>query len=101
MTASSSTVRRLVPPLVDVAWLRGRLDAVVLLEVGEDATGFHVGHLPGAGSLDWGDELQEPVARGFVQPSGFEALMDAKGVAPDDHVVLYGEDDPAYAASAY
>ena len=99
--SAAAAARRLVPALVDVAWVHAHLDAVVLLEVGEDATGYHVGHLPGAGSLDWGDELQEPVARGFVQQPGFEALMDAKGVSREDHVVLYGEDDPAYAASAY
>jgi hypothetical protein len=38
-----------VPPLVDVAWLAGRSadPATVLLEVGEDASGYYWGHLRG------------------------------------------------------
>lgn len=92
-----------VPPLVDAPWLMARSGEpdLVVLEVGEDATAYYQQHLPGAGSLDWGEELQDPVCRGFVLAGSFAELMTAKGVRRDDHVVLYAADDPAYAAAAF
>ncbi len=92
-----------LPPLVGRDWLQQHLDdpRVLPVEVGEDASSYHVAHLPGAVSLDWLEELQEPVQRGFVRQARFEALMDVKGVERDTHLVLYGSDDPVYAASAF
>ena len=103
MTTPSDASPSVAPPLVDVAWLRDHAGDpdVVVLEVGEDATDYHLGHLPGAGDLDWVEELQEPVQRGFVSRDLFGALMTAKGVRREHHVVLYAAVDPAPAVSAY
>ena len=101
-----------VAPLVDAAWLVDALDAVdavdavddpdvVLLEVDEDAAAYYQGHLPGAQVLDWQDDLHDPVRRRFLSQERFEALMDAKDITRDTHVVLYGDGDNVFAAHAY
>ena len=91
------------PPLVDVGWLARHLDHpdVVPVEVGRDATTYYTSHLPGAVVLDWLDDLQEPVRRGFVTQARFEALLTEKGIGRDDHVVLYGDAENCFAAHAY
>jgi len=48
---------------------------VVLVEVDEDTTAYHKGHIKGAVTLDWKQDLQDPVRRDFTGRAGFEALL--------------------------
>lgn len=94
---------RLVAPLVSTGWVaaHGDMPDVVVLEVDEEAGAYYTGHVPGSRKLDWLDDLRHPTRRTFLTPEGFEALMDRLGIGEDTHVVLYGDADNCFAASAY
>ena len=89
--------------LVDADWVEAHLDdpGVVLVEVDEDTTAYDKGHIPGAVRIDWKADLQDPVRRDFVDKGQFEALLSAKGITPDETVVLYGGNNNWFAAYAY
>ncbi|MEX0657712.1 MAG: sulfurtransferase [Egibacteraceae bacterium] len=89
--------------LVTTDWVASHLDddAVVIVEVDEDASAYDRDHIPGAVGLDWRADLQDPVRRTFLDKAGFEQLMDAHGITNDTHVVLYGGNNNWFAAYAY
>ncbi len=89
--------------LVTADWAAEHLDdpKVVFVEVDEDVSAYDKGHLAGAVRLDWRTELQDQVARDFVDRAGFEKLLSAKGIGNDDTVVLYGGNNNWFAAYAY
>ncbi|MFE3461124.1 sulfurtransferase [Nocardiopsis aegyptia] len=89
--------------LVDADWVEAHLDDdnVVLVEVDEDTSAYDKGHIRGAVKIDWKTDLQDPVRRDFVDKTGFEALLSAKGIGNDDQVVLYGGNNNWFAAYAY
>ncbi|MFC9973788.1 sulfurtransferase [Spirillospora sp. NPDC127200] len=89
--------------LVDAAWVEAHLDdpGLVLVEVDEDVSAYDKGHIRGAVKIDWKTELQDPVRRDFVDRTGFEQLLSAKGIANDDLVILYGGNNNWFAAYAY
>jgi thiosulfate/3-mercaptopyruvate sulfurtransferase len=89
--------------LVDADWVEAHLDDpnVVLVEVDEDTTAYDKGHIPGAVRIDWKADLQDPVRRDFVDKAQFEALLSAKGITPEETVVLYGGNNNWFAAYAY
>ncbi|WP_433332674.1 sulfurtransferase [Spirillospora sp. CA-294931] len=89
--------------LVDAEWVESNLDApgLVLVEVDEDVSAYDKGHIRGAVKIDWKTELQDPVRRDFVDKTGFEQLLSAKGIANDDLVILYGGNNNWFAAYAY
>ena len=89
--------------LVTADWAAEHLDdpKVVFVEVDEDVSAYDKGHLAGAVRLDWRTELQDQVARDFVDRAGFEKLLSAKGIDNDDTVVLYGGNNNWFAAYAY
>lgn len=90
-------------PLVSGDWLEDRFDDpdVVVVEVDEEASVYHRGHVPGAHNLDWLDDLHHPVRRRFLDQDAFARLMDRLGVRQDSHVVFYGDTHNVFAASAY
>lgn len=89
--------------LVDADWVEAHLDDdnVVLVEVDEDTSAYDKGHIRGAVKIDWKSDLQDPVRRDFVDKTGFEALLSARGIGNDDQVVLYGGNNNWFAAYAY
>ncbi|HZR50944.1 MAG TPA: sulfurtransferase [Streptosporangiaceae bacterium] len=89
--------------LVDADWVEARIGApgVVIVEVDEDTSAYDKGHIPTAVKVDWKKDLQDPVRRDFVDKTGFEALLSARGIANDDTVVLYGGNNNWFAAYAY
>ena len=89
--------------LVDADWVDAHIDdsGLVLVEVDEDTAAYDKGHIRGAVKIDWKTELQDPVRRDFVDKTGFEKLLSAKGIANDDLVVLYGGNNNWFAAYAY
>jgi thiosulfate/3-mercaptopyruvate sulfurtransferase len=76
-------------------------DDVVIAEVDEDTELHEKSHIPGAVAFHWRDDFQDPVRRTFLGKEGFEALMDAKGITNDTHVVLYGGNNNWFAAYAF
>jgi thiosulfate/3-mercaptopyruvate sulfurtransferase len=89
--------------LVDADWVEARIGApgVVIVEVDEDTSAYDKGHIPTAVKIDWKKDLQDPVRRDFVDKTGFEALLSARGISNDDTVVLYGGNNNWFAAYAY
>lgn len=89
--------------LVDADWVEAHLDDdnVVLVEVDEDTSAYDKGHIRGAVKIDWRTDLQDPVRRDFVDRTGFEKLLSAKGIGNDDQVILYGGNNNWFAAYAY
>ena len=89
--------------LVSTAWVAEHLadPGVRIAEADEDVLLYEVGHLPGAVKLDWHSELQDPIARDFVDQQGFAELMGRKGISPDTTVVLYGDKNNWYATYTF
>ena len=63
--------------LVTTAWLSEHLDdpAVVVVESDEDVLLYDTGHIPGAVKIDWHTDLQDPVARDYLDGEGFAGLL--------------------------
>jgi thiosulfate/3-mercaptopyruvate sulfurtransferase len=89
--------------LVSTDWVAQHLGdgSIHLIEVDEDTDAYERGHLAGAGSLHWRNELQDPVMRDFVNKERFEKLLSSKGIGNGDPVVLYGGNNNWFAAYAY
>ncbi len=88
--------------LVTTEWLAEHLDdpGVVVAESDEDVLLYDTGHIPGAVKIDWHADLNDPVARDYVDAEGFAALMSAKGITPDTTIVFYGDNFNWWAAYA-
>jgi thiosulfate/3-mercaptopyruvate sulfurtransferase len=89
--------------LVTTDWVAEHLDdpGIVIAEVDEDTDLYEKSHIPGAIAFHWREDFQDPVRRTFLGKEGFEALLDAKGIGNDTHVVLYGGNNNWFAAYAY
>jgi thiosulfate/3-mercaptopyruvate sulfurtransferase len=88
--------------LVTTAWLSGHLDDpdVVVVESDEDVLLYDTGHIPGAVKIDWHLDLNDPVARDYVDGAQFADLMARHGISRDTTVVLYGDKNNWWAAYA-
>jgi thiosulfate/3-mercaptopyruvate sulfurtransferase len=89
--------------LVSTEWVAGHLNdgTFKLIEVDEDTDAYEKAHIPGANSLHWRNELQDPVVRNFADKGQFEKLLGKKGVANEELVVLYGGNNNWFSAYAY
>jgi thiosulfate/3-mercaptopyruvate sulfurtransferase len=89
--------------LVSTKWVaeHGQDPNVRLVEVDVDTTQYATGHIPGAIAFDWQTQLQDSVARDIISPEDFEALLGRSGIAPETHVVLYGDNNNWFAAYAF
>lgn len=88
--------------LVSTQWVADHLDDpdVVIAESDEDVLLYDTGHIPGSVKIDWHNDLNDPVARDYVDAEAFAALMGAKGIAPGTTVVFYGDNFNWWAAYA-
>jgi thiosulfate/3-mercaptopyruvate sulfurtransferase len=88
--------------LVSAQWAQDNLDNpdVVFVEVDEDTTAYRRNHLPGAITLSWRDDLQDPVRRDFVGREQFSELLSGRGIEQEATVVLYGGNNNWFAAYA-
>ncbi len=88
--------------LVTTSWVAEHLDdpSVVIVESDEDVLLYDSGHIPGAVKVDWHTELNDQLARDYVDGERFAALMDAKGISRDSTVVFYGDKSNWWAAYA-
>jgi thiosulfate/3-mercaptopyruvate sulfurtransferase len=89
--------------LVSTEWVAEQLDkgSIKLVEVDEDADAYENGHIPGAVSFHWRNDLQDAVVRDFVSKEQFEKLAGSKGIGEKDTVVLYGGNNNWFSAYAY
>jgi thiosulfate/3-mercaptopyruvate sulfurtransferase len=88
--------------LVTTGWVAEHLGGpgLVVAESDEDVLLYETGHIPGAVKLDWHADLNDPVARDYVDGAGFARLMSAKGISRDTTLVLYGDKNNWWAAYA-
>ena len=88
--------------LVTTAWLAEHLDDpdLVVVESDEDVLLYETGHIPGAVKIDWHTDLNDDVARDYVDGEGFARLMSAKGIGRDTTIVFYGDNYNWWAAYA-
>jgi len=89
--------------LVSVAWVQENLTNpnVVLVEVDEDTTLYEKGHIQGAITFHWRDDLQDGLIRDLISKEKFEALLSKNGIANDSTVVLYGGNNNWFATYAF
>jgi thiosulfate/3-mercaptopyruvate sulfurtransferase len=89
--------------LVSTAWVNDHLDdpRVRVVESDEDPLLYPWGHLPGAVTVDWAMDLNDPVCRDYLQRREFEVLMARLGIANDTTVVLYGDKNNWWACYAF
>src|ERR1700744_3474988 len=88
--------------LVTADWLSANMGApgLVIVESDEDVLLYDVGHIPGAVKIDWHTDLNDPRVRDYIDGAQFAELMDRKGIARDDTVVIYGDKSNWWAAYA-
>jgi thiosulfate/3-mercaptopyruvate sulfurtransferase len=88
--------------LVSTEWLAAHLGDpdVVVVESDEDVLLYDTGHIPGAVKIDWHLDLNDEVARDYVDAAGFRALAERKGISADTLVVFYGDQFIGWAAYA-
>ena len=89
--------------LVSVDWVKENLTNphVILVEVDEDTTLYEKGHIQGAITLHWRDDLQDGLIRDLISKEKFEALLSKNGIANDSTVVLYGGNNNWFATYAF
>lgn len=89
--------------LVETSWVAKHLNdpAVRIVEADEDVLLYELGHIPGAVKLDWHVDVQDAVARDFIDQKGFERLMGHWGINRDTTVVLYGDRNNWYACYSF
>ncbi|WP_066905490.1 sulfurtransferase [Millisia brevis] len=88
--------------LVSTEWLSAHLGTPGLrvVESDEDVLLYDVGHIPGAVKIDWHLDLNDPVDRDYIDGESFADLMNRKGIARTDTVVIYGDKNNWWAAYA-
>ena len=89
--------------LVERSWLERHLsdDSIRIVEVDENPALYLQAHIPGAIGLDWRQDLQHPVKRGFLDHEAFGRLLGLRGISNRHVVVLYGDRNNWFAAYAY
>src|SRR5712692_3076320 len=104
-TSGTSATPGYVHPevLVETSWVAEHLNdpSIRLIEADEDVLLYEVGHLPGAVKLDWHVDVQDPLARDFVDQQDFEKLMSRWGISNDTMIVLYGDKNNWYACYSF
>ena len=88
--------------LVSTDWLQEHLTepGLVVVESDEDVLLYETGHIPGSVKIDWHTDLNDPVARDFIDSTAFAAVLGGKGISRDTTVVLYGDKNNWWAAYA-
>jgi thiosulfate/3-mercaptopyruvate sulfurtransferase len=74
---------------------------VVFVEVDEDTTLYEGGHIEGAITFHWRDDLQDGLIRDLISKEKFEALLSKNGISNDATVVLYGGNNNWFATYAF
>src|SRR5260370_18329929 len=104
-TSGASATSGYVHPevLVETSWVAEHLNdpSIRLIEADEDVLLYEVGHAPGAVKLDWHVDVQDPLARDFVDQQDFETLMSRWGISKGPTTILYGDKKNCNAAYSF
>lgn len=89
--------------VVETDWVAEHLDdpGVRLVEVDEDTSLYGQGHIPGAITLDWWQDLEDQVRRDVITGEAFAQKLGSKGIGDDTTVVFYGDKNNWFATYAY
>jgi thiosulfate/3-mercaptopyruvate sulfurtransferase len=89
--------------LVNADWVAQNLNnpALVIVEVDEDTSLYEQGHIEGAITFHWRDDLQDGLIRDLISKEKFEALLSKNGITNDTTVVLYGGNNNWFATYAF
>jgi thiosulfate/3-mercaptopyruvate sulfurtransferase len=89
--------------LIETNELEDRLDdpKIAVLEVDEDTSAYDKGHIPGAVSIDWVNELHDVPRREFITAEQLAELLGAKGIGTDQTIVIYGGNNNWFASYAF
>ena len=89
--------------LVTADWVSENLKNpnVVLVEVDEDTTLYDQGHIEGAITFHWRNDLQDGLIRDLISKEKFETLLSKSGISNDSTVILYGGNNNWFATYAF
>jgi thiosulfate/3-mercaptopyruvate sulfurtransferase len=89
--------------LVSTDWVQENLSNpnVVFIEVDEDTSLYEKGHIQGAITFHWRDDLQDGLIRDLISKEKFEALLSKNGISNDSTVILYGGNNNWFATYAF
>ena len=89
--------------LVSTDWVLENLTnkSVVFVEVDEDTTLYEKGHIEGAITFHWREDLQDGLIRDLISKEKFEALLSKSGITNGSTVVLYGGNNNWFATYAF
>ena len=89
--------------LVSTEWLAANLNdpSIRIVESNEDILLYDVGHIPGAVKIDWTTDLNDQLARDYINGEQFAKLLSSKGISSETTVIFYGDKNNWWAAYAY
>jgi thiosulfate/3-mercaptopyruvate sulfurtransferase len=89
--------------LVETDWVKANLGkpGVKIVEIDVDTKAYDTGHIPGAVGFNWRTQLQDQVGRDIIGKEAFEKLVGGAGIAPEDTVILYGDNHNWFAANGF
>jgi len=71
------------------------------VEVDVDTTAYEKGHIKNATGWNWTTQLNDNIRRDIPNQKQFEGLCSDSGIANDDTVILYGDNNNWFAAFAF
>jgi thiosulfate/3-mercaptopyruvate sulfurtransferase len=88
--------------LVSTGWVAEHLNdpKVKIVEVDVDTAAYEKGHIQNAIGWNWQTDLNDRVRRDVIDPRSFAELNRRAGIAADDTVILYGDNNNWFAAWA-
>ena len=89
--------------LVSIDWVQENLSnpKIVFIEVDEDTSLYEKGHIEGAITFHWRNDLQDGLIRDLISKEKFEALLSKSGISNGSTVVLYGGNNNWFATYAF
>ena len=89
--------------LVDTDWIaaHGSDPKNKLVEVDVDTSAYRQGHVAGAIGWNWTTQLEDQIRRDIPEQAAWEKLVSESGIANDDTIIFYGDNNNWFAAFAY
>ncbi len=90
--------------LVSADWVeerRSQTDKYRIVESDEDVLLYSTGHIPEAVTIDWINDLNDPVVRDFIDGDRFAAMCAKHGIGNDTTVIFYGDKSNWWACYAF